>query len=152
MEEFLNGFSVTRSQWTMLDAILRSLRAQSELANCGVPCITFKQVAQFFEPMTPDSPRHHGGYTVTRSEGQGYFTMIGSRKKIGLKVFCEELHTNGLLLCDNGYEFVVDYTHAVFVSYRLPDGIRRVIKLDGLEADPVVVKFGGKKFAPQVAN
>lgn len=143
MKEFLNGLSVTRSQWTMLDAILRSLRAQPELAHCGVPCITFKQIAHFFEPLTPDDPCTYS-YEITRSKGDGFFRIHGSKEKIHLRVFCEQTYAD--YLPSNWDD---SYLHSIFISYRLPDGIRRVIKLDDFDAEPVLVKFGGKKFVPQ---
>jgi hypothetical protein len=146
MREFLNGLSVTRSQWTMLDAILRSLRAQPELAQCGVPCITFKQMAHFFEPLTPGDPCTYS-YEITRSKGEGFFRIRGSKEKITLRVFCEQTYADYL---PSNWES--SYLHSIFISYRLPDGIRRVIKLNDLDAEPVVVKFGGKKFASQVAK
>lgn len=44
MKEFLKSLSVTQSQWKMLDAILRSLRSQPELAGCSVFGILLKKL------------------------------------------------------------------------------------------------------------
>lgn len=146
MKEFLKDLSVTQSQWTMLHAILRSLRAQPELSECSVPCITFKQVAHFFEPLTPDDPCTYR-YEITRSKGTGSFRVRGCKEKIALRVFCQQ--TYGDFLPSNWAD---SYLYKIFIAYRLPDGIRRVIKLDNLDAEPVLVKFGGKTFVQQIAK
>lgn len=143
MKEFLRNLSATQSQWAMLDAILRSLRAQTELDSCSIPRITFRQIAHFFEPVTPDDPcTYH--YEITRSRGEGFFKIIGCEEKITLRVFFEQIYADFLPSNWRG-----SYLYHIFISYRLPDGIRRVIKLSDLDADPVLVKFGGKKFASQ---
>lgn len=146
MREFLKGFSATQSQWKILDAILRSLRAQPELAGCSVPCITFKQVAHFFQPVTPGDLCTYS-YEITRSKGEGFFRIRGREEKIVLTVFCEQTYADYL---PGNWES--SYLYDISISYRLPDGIRRVIKLNDLDAEPVVAKFGGKRLAPKATT
>jgi hypothetical protein len=143
MKEFLKDLSVTQSQWAMLDAILRALRSQPELANCSIPCITFKQVAHFFQPVTPDDPISYS-YEITRSSGKGFFRVRGCEDKITLRVFCEQTYANYL-----PSNWSSSYLYDIAIAYRLSDGIRRVIKLKDLDDEPVLMKFGGKTFAPR---
>jgi hypothetical protein len=59
-------------------------------------------------------------------------------------VFCEQTYANYL-----PSNWSSSYLYDIAIAYRLSDGIRRVIKLKDLDDEPVLMKFGGKTFAPR---
>lgn len=135
MQKFLKDFSVTKAQWAMLEAIVSVLQAQSEFNRCAVPpCITFKQVDEHFEPVTPGDELSYD-YEITRYVGKGYFYTIGNENKIPLIVSCEETYGNFL-----PRTWGDSYLYKIYVAFCLPSGEQRVVKMDSLyRGDQVLV-------------